>query len=189
MLTKTLSIAIYRVTNRYTVALLTLLFCLYIFWILPGSANVERIVGSADARILPFFPYLLYTPGDLYAQLGAFGPKGRAAFVDYRIVKDTLWLLTLGGFLALATSAALRYAVAPGVPLSRLNLVAPLPALFDLLENQLQNVLVLLYPARHDSLAMVAASLTATKWVTLVAAVIILLAALARAAAVRIHRG
>jgi len=180
MLSK-LSQSIYSVTNKYTVLLITALFCMYVFWILPNSADVDRIIGTGAALIVPFFKYLLYTPGDFYGQLDVYGEAGRQAFIDYRLVSATLWLLTLGGFLTITTSAALRYFSAADSRLRMLNLVALLPSLFDFLENKLQIVLVLLYPQRFDGLAILAAGFTAIKWITLLAAFMILLYALMRA--------
>jgi len=150
---------------------------------MPNAADAGRIVGTGDNLVLPVLRFFTYSPDDFYAQLEAFGPAGRAAFVDYRIVKDTLWLITLGAFLALATGALLRATTAPGSRQRLLNAVAPFPSLLDFLENQLQNLLVLLYPDRHDDLAILAATLTAAKWITLAAAFLVLLYALLRMAA------
>jgi len=185
-LLKRLSDKIYGVTNRYTISALTALFCLYVFWILPNSADVDRIIGTGAALIVPFFKYLLYTPGDFYGQLDAYGEAGRQAFVNYRLLQATLWLLTLGSFLALATSALLKSFVPPASAVRQLNLVALMPSLFDFLENKLQIVLVLLYPQRFDGLAVLAAGFTAIKWITLLAAFIILLYAIVRASAVKL---
>lgn len=183
-----ISAAIYRLTNPLSVTAITLLFGLYVFYILPNSADVDRIVG--ESLRFPFFKYLVYAPADFYGQLEAYGPEGRKDFVSYRIVHATAWLLTLGGFLALATSAALRYALPPDSRVLQLNVVALLPSLFDLLENQLQNVLVLLYPEQIGALAVLAAGFTAIKWVTLLAAFLILIYALAYALKTRItHLG
>ena len=106
------SAMIYRLTNPVSVTAITLLFCVYVFYILPNSADVDRIIG--ESLRFPFFKYLVYAPADFYGQLGAYGPERRKAFVSYRIMQATLWLLTLGGFLALSTSAALRYAFPSG---------------------------------------------------------------------------
>jgi len=178
---QTISNSIYKGTNRYTVVFITAVFCLYVFWILPNSRDVDRIVGTGAALIVPFFEYLLYTPQDFYAQLEIYGAEGRKAFADYRIIQATLWLLTLGGFLALSTSALLRVFTAADSTQRQLNLIAPLPSIFDFLENQLQIILVSLYPARYDAFAWLAAGFTAIKWITLAAAFLILLYALVRA--------
>jgi len=185
---KKVSDLIYQATNVYTVVIISLIFCLYVFWILPNSADVDRIVGTGAALIIPFFKFLLYTPGDFYLQLEAYGPSGRAEFIDYRIVKATLWLMTLGAFLALSTSAALRYSTTADNWRRRMNLVAPLPSIFDFLENQLQNILANFYPERYDSLAVLAATFTAVKWITLFLAFLILLYALGSAAKMRLTR-
>jgi hypothetical protein len=177
---------IYRITNPVTVLVITLIFCLYVFYILPNSADVDRIVG--ESLLFPLFKFLVYAPTDFYGQLDAYGPEGRAEFVSYRIINATLWLLTLGAFLALSTSALLRYALARGSSQLKLNLIAPLPSLFDFLENQLQNVLVMLYPDRYDGLAVLAATFTAIKWVTLLLAFLILLYAIGRALNARLSR-
>jgi hypothetical protein len=181
----TISNSIYKVTNRYTVFLITAVFCLYVFWILPNSRDVDRIVGTGAALIVPFFEYLLYTPQDFYSQLEVYGPDGRASFADYRIIQATLWLLTLGAFLALSTSALLRVFTAADSGQRKLNLIAPLPSIFDFLENQLQIILVSFYPDRYDGLALLAAGFTAIKWITLLAAFIILFYALIKAAFAR----
>ena len=177
---------IYRITNPVSVLIISLIFCLYVFYILPNSADVDRIIG--ESLLFPMFKYLVYAPVDFYGQLDAYGSDGRAEFVSYRIIHATLWLLTLGGFLALSTSALLRYALSSDNGLLRLNLVAPLPSLFDFLENQLQNILVLLYPDRFDALAVLAAIFTAIKWVTLLLAFLILFYALGRALVARLSR-
>jgi hypothetical protein len=177
---KKLSGLIYGATNKYTVTGITAIFCIYVFWILPNSTDVDRIIGTGAALIVPFFKYLLYTPGDFYGQLDAYEEAGRQAFIDYRLVNATLWLLTLGGFLTIITSACLRLFVPLDSWHRQLNLVALLPSLFDFLENKLQIILVLLYPQRFDELAVLAASFTAVKWITLLAAFLILFYALIR---------
>lgn len=180
---KGLSERIYSITNGYTVTALTVLFCVYVFWILPNSADVDRIIGTGAALIVPFFKYLLYTPGDFYGQLDTYGESGRQAFVNYRLLQATLWLLTLGSFLALSTSALFKVFVPSGSKVRQLNLVALLPSLFDFLENKLQILLVLFYPQRFDGLAVIAAVFTTVKWITLLAAFLILVYAIVRAIA------
>jgi len=173
-----LSAWLYRISSGYTIALAIGMYALFLGMVMVPESDVVRTYagdwGSPDGHIF-------YTPTELYAQIATWGAAGRAHYVEFRVGLDPFWALVYTAFLVTITSVALRHAFPPVDRRRLLNVVALIPMLADLAENALGIALVSGYPARFDGLAWLTTTVSGCKWVTLAAAHIIMLYALAAA--------
>jgi len=176
---------LYNITNRWTVLVAVLAFGFFVLWVMPNSPHAGRIVSGDESSGIPGVKLFTYTADDFYRQLDDFGPEGRQAFVDYRGLTDTLWLLSLAAFFTLSTGALLKGATTSLDWRRKLNTLGLFPAALDFAENQLQIWLIAGLPERFDSLATLAGALTGLKWLTLMLA----LAALLYAVGLKVFAG
>jgi hypothetical protein len=181
---RTLSAWLDRISSGYTILVSVALYGLFIVFVMaPHSETAATYAGawgSPDG-------HLFYTPHELYEQISTWGEAGRAHHVDFRPGLDPLWALVYTAFLVTVTSVALRRAFPASDRRRLLNTLPLVPMLADLSENALGMYLVSSYPLRLDGLAWLAASVSGTKWLTLGAAHVIMLYALASAIKVRLQ--
>lgn len=182
---KVVSDWLYRYTNRYTVIAFTVLLMLHILFFLPE--DVDRIVGTGGG-LLKYFRYFVYSPDDFYRLLDSIGEEGRAAFIDHRLIKATIFIFSFGAFFTIVPGALLRIGFRETSRMRLLNVVGLIPAFCDVVENHAQMVLVALYPERYDSAVLVVTTFTAIKWVTLWASMLILIIALLAAGVALLRR-
>jgi hypothetical protein len=125
---RSISAFIYRVSTRPVVLTALAGFIAFMIFVLPAQANqAESYAGGAGSPDTSFF----YTPTDLYEMAEAYGPDGRAAYVQARYTFDVVWPLVYLAFLATTISWILARLIRPGNPWRLLNLVPVLATLFD----------------------------------------------------------
>lgn len=149
--------------SRGWVALLALaIFCLFTALVLPAQSSQAEVnsggVGSPDTS-------LFYTPGELINMAEAYGPQGRAAYVQARFTFDLIWPLVYTFFLVTNISWIYARVFTPGSPLQLANLVPVLGLLFDYLENITTSLVMLRYPDPTLLAAWLAPVFTLLKWV------------------------
>jgi hypothetical protein len=173
-----LSASVYRVSRPPVLLAAIALYAVFLSTVMPRQAEDSRAyAGDWGAPDRHFF----YTPADFYRHIPAWPEAGRRDYIGFRLGWDIGWALAYTAFLATATSLALRRAFPDGHPQRRLNLATLVPGLLDLAENAAGIVLVANADTRLDLLAWFGASLTATKWLTLAVAHLVLGYALLRA--------
>lgn len=171
----TLSAWLYRISSGYTIVISIAAYAAFLALVMiPESELVQTYAGdwgSPDG-------HLFYTPDEFYAQIATWGDAGRAHYVDFRLGMDPVWALIYAAFLITITSVALRRSFPIDHPRRRLNLVALLPMLADLIENALGITLITAFPARLDGLAWTTAGVSAFKWISLILAHAVMLYAI-----------
>ncbi len=174
-----LSTFIYRLSNFFSLALITALYAFFLINVMPAqSVDSQAYAGDWGAPDGHFY----YDADELYRELANWDAAGRADYIDFRLSLDIVWAIAYAGFLMILISIALRSAY-PANDRRRLwNLAPLLPMFCDYLENALGIVLVANHGLRLDILANFASAVTALKWISLVAAHAVLLFALAAAA-------
>ena len=173
-----LSAGLYRAANAWTLLAAIALYGFFLASVMPQQARDSQAYaddwGAPDR-------HLFYTPDKLYQHVPDWPAAGRQDYIQFRLGWDIGWAFTYTLFLVSATGLALRRAFPAGHPQRRLILAALVPGLLDLAENAVGIVLVANADTRLDGLAWFAASLTATKWVTLALAHAILVYAIGTA--------
>jgi hypothetical protein len=158
---RSISAFIYRVSTRPVVLTALAGFIAFMIFVLPAQANqAEGYAGGAGSPDTSFF----YTPTDLYEMAEAYGPDGRAAYVQARYTFDVVWPLVYLAFLATTISWILARLIRPGNPWRLLNLVPVLATLFDFLENTFASVVMLRYPVTTPIVDWLAPLSTMLKW-------------------------
>lgn len=173
-----LSSALHRLSSAWTIVGAIALYAWFLATVMPAQSAASQSYagewGAPDRQ-------LWYTPDDLYREVGMWGEAGASDYIDFRLGLDIAWAFAYTAFLVTITSVALRRAYAAGDWRRQLNLAPLLPMLCDYGENALGIVLVSNFPDRFDALAWAAAGITATKWITLVLAHLVMIYALAAA--------
>jgi len=178
MLLQPLADRLDRLSSGWTIALAVVIYAFYLTSVMPAQSIASQVyAGSWGGPDRHFY----YTPDELYAQVATWGASGRQQYIRFRLGLDIGFALTYAAFLITITSVAARRAW-PGVARRRrLALVALVPMACDLLENALGIGLVAAFPARLDAVAWLTTSVTALKWVSLVAAHLVMVYALGTA--------
>jgi len=173
---KNLSRRLYQIASGRLFFISAALFVFYIAVIMPGAADVPRIVGSGDG-VRGLFAY---TADDFYTQVAMMTAAERQLFISYRLYNDMGWILAMAAFFGIGLSYLLKLLLPEQQALRLFNLLGLLPSLLDLGENLLQSFLVQAYPADYLALAWGRAALTALKWLVLnICLLLILLLSLA----------
>lgn len=151
-----------------------IVFVLFTLLVLPRQATqVDATAAGAGSPDLSFF----YAPADLYAWAEAYGPAGRAAYVQARATFDVIWPLLYTFFLVTALGWLVRRAGLTGI-WRRAPLLPLAAALFDFLENAATSLTMLRYPAHTPFVDWLAPLFTAVKWTLVGACFLLLLGAL-----------
>ena len=137
----------------------------------PHAEEMRRFAGDWGAPD----GHLYYTADKLYAEIGQWDQAGREHYINFRLSLDPVWALLYTSFLIVTISVCTRRLFAPESRVHLLNLLPLIPMLADLTENFLGIALVANLPERLDMLALITASVTATKWSTLIVAHILML--------------
>lgn len=170
-----LSARLDRLSSGWTIAAAVALLALYLTSVMPAQSLASRAYagewGGPDR-------HFYYTPDEFYGQIATWGPEGRQQYIEFRQGLDIGFALTYAAFLITITSVAARRAwPAPG-RWRQLNLAGLAPMVCDLLENLLGMALVAAFPTRLESVAWLAAGVTALKWTSLALAHVAMLYAL-----------
>jgi len=161
-------------TGRVALAGLVI-FLAFTALVLPEqSARAEAASGGAESPDLSF----VYSPADLYAMAEAYGPEGRAAYLQARWTFDVAWPLVYTLFLVTAISWVFKKSFPAGSRWQGANLVPVSGALFDYLENLATSLVMGRYPARTPVIDFLAPAFTALKWSLLGVSFALLLAGL-----------
>ena len=131
--------------------------------------------------------HLFYTPDELYAEISRWSEEGRQHYIDFRLGLDIIWALAYTGFLCMWISILMNKARLRETDLQNLNAFPLITLVCDYGENFLGILLVSNASVRMEAIALTAALLTSLKWITLVAAHIILIWAAYRAWRARIR--
>ncbi len=148
--------------SRPWVVLSTLVvFFLFTALVLPAqSSHSQAYTGNAMSPDTSLF----YTVEELYNAAESYGAKGRAAYVRSRFTFDLAWPLVYAAFLGTAISWVYQRAFQAGSAWRRANLIPPLAALLDYLENLSTSLVMMLYPTRIFGIAALAPVFTLLKW-------------------------
>ena len=149
----------------------TVLFALFIALVLPAQAEAGSFY---TIRYAAPDTSLWYSPGDLYAAAEAWGPEGRAAYVNARVTFDVIWPLVYGAALLTTLAWVWARATAPGSRWRRVALLPVVVVALDYAENICTATVMARYPARTPVLAELAPLFTAGKWLTLSAGFLLL---------------
>jgi hypothetical protein len=174
-----------RLGRPWIVALTGSLLLLFMLVLLPqmaaDTARYGQGAGSPDTA-------MLYTPPDLYRMAEAFGPDGRSVYVLDRATYDLGYPLAYGLFFASATVLAMRRAFPDRRRLVRLGWLGIAALVSDLLENAVVSTLMLAYPTRLPTLAWLASTFSAAKWLLVSLALLVALGSLALWAGAALRR-
>ncbi|MGI9329670.1 MAG: hypothetical protein ACR2QB_03055 [Gammaproteobacteria bacterium] len=180
-----ISATLHRASSVWTLIAATALYGFFLTSIMPQQAqDSAAYAGDWGGPDQHFF----YTPAELYTHIPTWTDAGRRDYIEFRLGWDIGWALVYTFWLVTATSLALRGAFPAGHPRRLLNLPVLLPGLLDLAENLAGIVLVANADTRLDLLAWLTAGLTASKWLTLIGAHVILVYALSKAIVQAIRR-
>lgn len=149
----------------------TVLFALFIALVLPAQAEAGSFY---TIRYAAPDTSLWYSAGDLYAAAEAWGPEGRAAYVNARVTFDVIWPLVYGTALLTTLAWVWARATAPGSRWRRVALLPVVVVALDYAENICTATVMARYPARTPVLAELAPLFTAGKWLTLSAGFLLL---------------
>ena len=149
----------------------TVLFALFIALVLPAQAEAGSFY---TIRYAAPDTSLWYAAGDLYAAAEAWGPEGRAAYVNARVTFDVIWPLVYGTALLTTLAWVWARATAPGSRWRRVALLPVVVVALDYAENICTATVMARYPARTPVLAELAPLFTAGKWLTLSAGFLLL---------------
>lgn len=168
-----MSASLQRLATTRLTLLSLVVFVAFAVFVLPGQSSAMRQgAGSPDIS-------LFYTPADLYRMAEAYGADGRSAYVRARWTFDLAFPIVYGAFLILGIGWLCRRVFAVGSRWQKANL-APLAAVvLDFLENSATSLVMLRYPAHTAIIDSLAPLFTFSKWVCVVASIVILLGALA----------
>jgi hypothetical protein len=164
-----------RLSSVWTMTAVVAIYALYLTSIMPAQSVASgAYAGDWGGPDRHFF----YTPDEFYSQVATWGSVGRQQYIDFRLGLDIGFALTYAAFLVTVTSLAARRAWPGDGRRRRLNLAGLVPMACDLLENGLGIALVAWFPTRLNTLAWLAAGVTALKWVSLALAHVAMLYAL-----------
>ena len=149
----------------------TVVFALFIALVLPAQAEAGSFY---TIRYAAPDTSLWYSAGDLYAAAEAWGPEGRAAYVNARVTFDVIWPLVYGTALLTTLAWVWARATAPGSRWRRVALLPVVVVALDYAENICTATVMARYPARTPVLAELAPLFTAGKWLTLSAGFLLL---------------
>ncbi len=157
--------SIQRVANaRSMTALLTLALVLMVGM---NAVNLPFAVPrlrqlSGGARVLD--TELFYSAQKAYAALDALQPAGRAEYLGFLLLVDSVFPLVYSAALAILLTVVFRSAFRAGQRVHKLALVPLAIGAFDYLENLAIITLLLRYPWHLEGLATLAGYFTLAKW-------------------------
>jgi len=158
---KRLSNEVQRISGGWVALAALVIFLLFTALVLPAQSSQAKLdsggAGSPDTS-------LFYTPAELYQLADAYGPTGRAAYLQARITFDLIWPIIYAFFLTTSISWVFGRVLAPTSSLQRANLVPLLGLLFDYLENLSTSLVMLRYPDPTPTFAWLAPLFTLLKW-------------------------
>jgi hypothetical protein len=151
------------------------LFVLFMALVLPAQAGVSSRelpdVGSPDMSFI-------YSADDAYGWAGAYGPEGRAAYVQARWSFDLAWPVVYGFFLVTSISWVSHRAYRPESRAHLLNLVPLAAVALDYSENILATVVMLRYPQQAMIAGTLMSPVTVVKWLCVGGSFVALFAAM-----------
>jgi hypothetical protein len=152
----------YKVSTGWVALFGLVVFLLFTAFVLPAQAEeadaINLDVGSPDTS---FF----YSAEQLYEIAEAYGLEGRLAYIRARFTFDLIWPLVYTFFLTTAISWTFKSVFSGENPLMLANLAPFWGMIFDFAENVSTSLVVYIYPARLDIVALIAPFFTAIKWV------------------------
>jgi hypothetical protein len=161
-----------RVSSGWLALAATVVFVLFVSFVLPAQSQVQSSRGAEGIRSPDLS--LVYSPATLYKTAEAYGPDGRTAYVRARGTFDVLWPLVYTVFLAVVLSWVARR-LSGTKSWRRANLVPIAAGAFDLLENVCTSIVMLRYPARTPVVDLLAPVFTVLKWSFLTVAFVLAL--------------
>jgi len=169
-----LSSTIYRHNRTLVLAIATVIFAVFIFWVLPNeAAESDALLGGLPSPDLS----LVYTACDLYDMARGYGAEGRAYYIRSRFGFDLAWPLTYGLFLTSALTILFKgLRVSPTTKLT--NLLPLFAVIFDLAENISASVVMYRYPASSNLFARLSPMATLFKWSFVALSIVMVLSGL-----------
>ena len=169
---KRLSERLISLSKGWVVFLALAVFLLFTALVLPGQAADSRArTGGAPQPDTS----LIYSPDDLYRMAEAFGPAGRAAYIEARLTFDVVWPLVYAFFLITSISWLTGRAFRLGSPWRLLNLVPVLGIALDFLENGASVIVMARYPLPTPVIDLLAPIFTFSKWLFVGGSFVVLL--------------
>ena len=169
---KHLSERLISLSKGWVALVAVVVFLLFSALVLPGQSaqSTARLGGAAQPDTS-----LVYSPDDLYRMAEAFGPAGRAAYIEARLTFDVIWPLVYAFFLITTISWLAARAFRSGSPWRLLNLVPVLGIALDFLENGASVIVMARYPLNTPVIDLLAPIFTFTKWVFVGGSFVVLL--------------
>jgi hypothetical protein len=172
-----------QVSRGWIVILATVIFVLFMAFVLPGQAvKAEQASGGAGSPDTSFW----YSADDLYQFAEDYGDAGRAAYVRARWTFDLIYPLVYAFFLITTISWLFAYAHPNASRWRVANLVPFGGMIFDYLENCAATIVMLRYPQPSPLAATAAPFLTGTKWLLVLLSFLLLVIGIVKATHARL---
>jgi len=172
-----------RATRGWVAILATVIFLLFMAFVLPGQAvNAEQASGGAGSPDTSFW----YSVDDLYQFAESYGEAGRAAYVRARWTFDLIYPLVYAFFLISTVSWTFAFAIPAASRWRRVNLIPFFSMIFDYLENIASSLVMARYPQPMEVAANLAPVFTLLKWFFVSASFLILVLGLVLATRARL---
>jgi hypothetical protein len=142
----------------YHVLVFTLLFLIFMIFILPEESNKSLTYGITESPDTSIF----YTSDTLYRLADEYGESGREFYVTQRFTFDLIWPIVYGLFL-LSTIGFLTYKI--NDPKYKYFVYMPVVSvIFDYLENITTSITMHRYPMLTPFISDMAGFMTLFKW-------------------------
>lgn len=155
-----LSSECYRLLNNKILIMITLLFILFIIFVLPKVADHSRsILGSNHSPDTSF----IYSEEDLYNMAEEYGEDGRMYYIKLSYTFDIVWPIVYLCFLVSCLTLVFR-PLKIRVFWKIINLLPFGAVFFDFMENMATSLAMYRYPLRSPIIAKLAPIFTFLKW-------------------------
>ncbi len=158
-----------RFIKWYHVLVFTLLFLIFMIFILPNEAAASSANGIEQSPDTSIF----YTSQTLYRLADEYGEAGRDFYITQRFTFDLIWPIVYGLFL-ISSVGFLTYRI-NNPKYKQIFLLPLLAMLFDYLENISVSITMSRYPSLTPIISHLAGFMTLFKWLILMLAVIALI--------------
>lgn len=159
---KKLSLFFHRYSNIWLLLLSTLLFMSFMIFFLPQQAEKSKAYAEGTGSVdMSFF---LKTEA-VFEMAEAYGEAGRQQYINARLTFDSIYPLSYGFFLIVASGYFLAKAFNENQFAYSLNLIPFFGVIFDFLENFSVVMVMAAYPEKRTFFAFLVTLFTPMKWV------------------------
>lgn len=164
--------ALIRLATGRRILVLLALFLAYIVAVMrPAYRRIGTLSGGAGA--IDFL--IVYSPEQVYDMIAAYGEHGRAFYATIALTLDTIFPIALASVSCLVLTYLFHRAFSREDVLRRALLVPAVAMCADLLENVGIVTMLLTYPERLPTVALLASTFSTVKWTAVLAEVILVI--------------